>query len=47
MAKVKSLVKVTHVPRHKKTSQGGKNPKTATMNKSFKRTFKKYKGQGR
>lgn len=30
----------------KRTSQGG-NPKTSSMNKSEKRGFKKYRGQGR
>ena len=31
----------------KKTSQGGKRPKTESMNKSKKRTYKKYRGQGK
>jgi len=31
----------------KRTSQGGTNPKTSAMNKSQKRTFKKYRGQGK
>ena len=31
---------------HKRTKQGGQK-KTATMNKSEKRTYKKYRGQGR
>jgi len=31
---------------YKRTSQGGK-AKTSSMNKSQKRSFKKYKGQGR
>ena len=30
----------------KRTSQGGKNPKTSAMNKSQKRGYKKYRGQG-
>lgn len=31
----------------KKTSQDTRNPKMSSMNKSKKRTFKKYRGQGR
>jgi len=31
----------------KKTRQGGNNPKTATMNKTQKRNFKAYRGQGK
>jgi hypothetical protein len=31
----------------KKTSQGHKNVKRASMNKSRKRSFKKYRGQGK
>lgn len=30
----------------KRTSQGGANPKTSAMNKSQKRSHKKYRGQG-
>lgn len=40
-----AYVKV-HVPVHHKTSQGGK-PSTAKMNKGQRRSFKKYRGQGR
>jgi hypothetical protein len=32
---------------NKKTSQGKRNVSTATMNKSKKRSFKKYRGQGK
>lgn len=32
---------------HKRTSQGGGRPKTSSMNKTRKRTYKKYRGQGR
>lgn len=32
---------------NKKTSQGRKNVSTSTMNKSKKRSFKKYRGQGK
>ena len=31
----------------KKTSQGGSNPKTASMSKTQKRNIKVYRGQGR
>jgi len=33
--------------RGKKTSQGNGNISTKTMNKSYKRSFKKYRGQGK
>lgn len=31
----------------KRSSQGGVNPKTSAMNKGQKRSFKKYRGQGK
>jgi len=31
----------------KRTSQGGSSPKTSAMNKDRKRSFKKYRGQGK
>lgn len=31
----------------KRTSQGGASPKTSAMNKTQKRNFKKYRGQGK
>jgi hypothetical protein len=31
----------------KRTSQGGSKAKTSAMSKTEKRTFKKYRGQGR
>lgn len=31
----------------KRTSQGGVTPKTSAMNKSQKRSHKKYRGQGK
>ncbi len=39
---------VPHVKIEKRTSQGSKNkkPKTSSMNKNKRRTFKKYRGQG-
>ena len=46
MAKSSVGVK-SHERVHKRTSQGGKRPKTASMNKSKKRNYKKYQGQGR
>ena len=37
----------THEAIKKHTSQGGNRPKMASMNKSQKRNFKKYRGQGK
>lgn len=31
----------------KRTSQGGSRPKTSAMNKSQKKGFKRYRGQGK
>lgn len=45
MAKVKSTTTNSHTPIHKNTSQDGS--KTASMNKSKKANYKKYRGQGR
>lgn len=36
-----------HVKVVKRTSQGGKKPKTSTMSKTKKKLYKKYKGQGK
>lgn len=36
-----------HITIHKKTSQDKRNPKTSSMNKSKRRSFKRYRGQGR
>jgi len=48
MAKVKqNLTGNNHESVHKRTSQGGRRPKTSTMNKNKKSCFKKYRGQGR
>ena len=50
MAKSKSkFMSVVWEPTNppKRTSQGGKRPKMASMNKSKKRQYKKYRGQGR
>lgn len=46
MAKVKQTEKVRE-PIHKRTCQGGRKAKTSTMSKNQKRSFKKYRGQGR
>lgn len=32
---------------HKSTSQGGSSPKTSSMNKTQKNSYKQYRGQGR
>ena len=45
MASVKG--KSEHTPVVKRTKQGGSRPKTATMSKTQKRSFKAYRGQGR
>lgn len=42
--KFKSSVRV--IKNNKKTSQGNGNVKMASMNKSKKRSFKRYRGQG-
>lgn len=48
MAKKSSVAVITkHVAIHKKTSQDKVNPKTSSMNKHMRRSFKKYRGQGR
>jgi hypothetical protein len=47
MAKSKGLyAKVDHVRIQKGSSQG-RNPNTSTMNKHKRRSYKKYRGQGR
>ena len=46
MARLKQ-VDTPREPVHKRTSQGGRVAKTSTMNKSFRNSFKKYRGQGR
>lgn len=46
MAKIVRSEKA-HESLHKRTSQGGRKPKTSTMNKNKKSCFKKYRGQGR
>lgn len=46
MARLK-LTTTAHEPIIKKTSQSCRNPKMGSMNKSKKRSFKRYRGQGR
>jgi hypothetical protein len=45
MAKTASKTARTSVS--KRTSQGGGRPKTSSMNKTRRRSYKKYRGQGR
>jgi hypothetical protein len=46
MAKAKNSA-LLHVKVVKKTNQDKTSPKTSSMNKSKRRSFKKYRGQGR
>jgi len=46
MAVVSNSKKI-HTTVFKRTSQGGRRPKTSKMNKSQARSFKSYRGQGR
>jgi hypothetical protein len=46
MAKAKNAA-VLHVEIVKKTCQDTRNPKTSSMNKSKRRSTKRYRGQGR
>ena len=46
MAKSSGAYSKTHIGIKKGTSQG-RRPDTSTMNKHKKRSFKKYRGQGR
>lgn len=47
MAKVKTTATTkVHTSIHKLTNQGGK-VKTSSMNKNQKKSYKKYRGQGR
>ena len=45
MAKAKDTVERKKIK--KATSQGGSSPKTSSMNKSQRRSYKSYRGQGR
>jgi hypothetical protein len=48
MAKAKtSATTKIHTSVFKRTNQGGGRPKTSSMNKSKRRSFKKSRGQGR
>ena len=46
MAKVNTSGKA-HTSVVKRTSQGGKKPKTSSMTRTEKRNHKKYRGQGK
>lgn len=43
---IKKFVSV-HEPKHKNTSIGDGKVKTSSMNKSKRRSYKKYRGQGK
>jgi hypothetical protein len=43
----KSVKNSGHISMPKKTSQDIRNPKTSSMNKKKKASFKAYRGQGR
>lgn len=43
----KAVTTKNHETLHKRTSQGGSIPKRSSMNKTKKRSYKKYRGQGR
>ena len=48
MAKAKqSASKPAHESVHKRTQNGGNRPKTSSMNKTKRRSYKKNRGQGR
>lgn len=47
MAKSKTAVAEKHTRIFKHTSQDIRNPKTSSMNKHKRRSFKPYRGQGR
>ncbi len=47
MAKAKGTATSTHTSVHKRTSIGHGKLKTRYMNKTQKKSFKKYRGQGK
>lgn len=47
MAKAKSTASTSHTSVHKRTSIGHGKLKTSTMNKTKRKAYKKYRGQGR
>lgn len=47
MAKAKGSTIAAHTSVSKRTKQGSGKVKTSSMNKTERRTHKKYKGQGR
>lgn len=47
MAKAKGTTIAAHTSVHKRTKQGHGKVKTSSMNKTERKTYKKYRGQGR
>jgi hypothetical protein len=47
MAKQFRIISVYDIGKQRKKTSIGRNPGTSTMNKSKKRSFKKYRGQGK
>lgn len=47
MAKAKTTASVSHTSVHKRTSIGHGKLKTSSMNKTKRKAYKKYRGQGR
>ena len=47
MAKAKTSATAVHTSVHKRTSIGNGKCKTSSMNKTKRRAYKKYRGQGR
>ena len=47
MAKAKGTTTNTHTTVHKRTSIGSGKLKTSSMNKTKRKSYKKYRGQGR
>ena len=46
-ATASTTTKRLHVSVEKRTCQGGRRPKTSSMNKSLRRSFKSNRGQGK
>lgn len=47
MSKSKATMSSTHTSVHKRTSIGHGRLKTSTMNKTKRKAYKKYRGQGK
>lgn len=47
MAKEKNQLPLERLSAYKRTNQGGVNPKTSSMNKSQRKNYKVYRGQGK